>query len=83
MFPTGSRLLIGATLLTAALATIYGVTNGGSLGTTGLISAAAGEDRRDRHPGGHHGVSPKLTRWTAGAVYRLLIVATPPVTLFQ
>jgi hypothetical protein len=42
MFPTGSRLLIGATLLTAALATIYGVTNGGSLGTTGLISAAAG-----------------------------------------
>ena len=42
MFPTGSRLLIGATLLTAVVATIYGVTNGGSLGTTGLISAAAG-----------------------------------------
>ena len=42
MFPTGSRLLIAATVLTASMATIYGVTNGGSLGTTGLISAAAG-----------------------------------------
>jgi hypothetical protein len=42
MFPAGSRLLIGATVLTALVATIYGVTNGGSLGTTGLISAAAG-----------------------------------------
>ena len=42
MFPTGSRLLIGATVLTALVATLYGVTNGGSLGTTGLISAAAG-----------------------------------------
>jgi hypothetical protein len=42
MFPAGSRLLIGATVLTALMATIYGVTNGGSLGTTGLIFAAAG-----------------------------------------
>ena len=42
MFPAGSRLLIAATVLTAVVATIYGVTNGGSLGTTGLISAAAG-----------------------------------------
>ena len=42
MFPVGSRLLIGATVLTALVATLYGVTNGGSLGTTGLISAAAG-----------------------------------------
>ena len=42
MFPAGSRLLIGATVLTALVATIYGVTNGGSLGTTGLISAACG-----------------------------------------
>jgi hypothetical protein len=41
MFPTGSRLLIGATFLTAVAATIYGVTVGGSLGTTGLITAAA------------------------------------------
>ena len=42
MFPAGSRLLIAATVLTALVATLYGVTNGGSLGTTGLISAAAG-----------------------------------------
>jgi hypothetical protein len=42
MFPTGSRLLIAATVLTALVATIYGVTNGGSLGTTGLIFAGAG-----------------------------------------
>jgi hypothetical protein len=41
MFPAGSRLLIGATVLTVLAATIYGVTVGGSLGTTGLISAAA------------------------------------------
>jgi hypothetical protein len=40
MIPTGSRMLIGATVLAAAAATIYGVTNGGSLGTMGLISAA-------------------------------------------
>jgi hypothetical protein len=40
MFPAGSRLLIGATVLTALAATLYGVTNGGSLGTMGLISAA-------------------------------------------
>ncbi len=42
MFPAGSRLLIAATVLTGLVATVYGVTNGGSLGTTGLISAAAG-----------------------------------------
>jgi hypothetical protein len=42
MIPVGSRLLIGATVLTALLATLYGVTNGGSLGTMGLISAATG-----------------------------------------
>jgi hypothetical protein len=41
MFPAGSRLLIGATVLTVLAATVYGVTVGGSLGTTGLISAAA------------------------------------------
>ena len=40
MFPAGSRLLIGATVLTALAATLYGVTVGGSLGTMGLISAA-------------------------------------------
>jgi hypothetical protein len=40
MIPPGSRMLIGATVLTALAATIYGVTNGGSLGTMGLISAA-------------------------------------------
>ena len=40
MFPAGSRLLFGATVLTALAATLYGVTNGGSLGTMGLISAA-------------------------------------------
>jgi hypothetical protein len=42
MIPVGSRLLIGATVLTALVATLYGVTNGGSLGTMGLISAATG-----------------------------------------
>ena len=40
MFPAGSRLLIGATVLAALAATLYGVTVGGSLGTIGLISAA-------------------------------------------
>ncbi len=42
MFPTGSRLLIAATVLTALAATIYGVTNEGTLGTIGMISAATG-----------------------------------------
>lgn len=41
MIPTGSRLLIGATVLATVAAVVYGVSNGGSLGTTGLISAAA------------------------------------------
>ncbi|WP_116995348.1 hypothetical protein [Desertimonas flava] len=38
MIPTGSRLLIGATLLSIVAAIIYGTTVSGSLGTTGLIS---------------------------------------------
>jgi hypothetical protein len=42
MFPAGSRLLIGATLLTALAAALYGTTNGGTLGTTGLTFAAFG-----------------------------------------
>jgi hypothetical protein len=41
MIPTGSRLLIAATLLAATAAVVYGVSVGGSLGTMGLISAAA------------------------------------------
>lgn len=41
LIPTGSRLLIAATVLTTVAATLYGVTVGGSLGTVGLISAAA------------------------------------------
>ncbi len=40
MIPTGSRLLLGATLLATVAAIAYGISNGGSLGTTGLISAA-------------------------------------------
>ncbi len=39
MFTTGSKLLIGATVLAAVAATAYGVTQGGALGTIGLISA--------------------------------------------
>ncbi len=41
MFQTGSRLLIGAAVLATVAAIVYGVTEGGSLGTTGLVFAAA------------------------------------------
>ena len=40
MFTTGSKLLIGSAVAAAAFATIYGITQGGSLGTIGLVSAA-------------------------------------------
>lgn len=40
MIPTGSRLLLGATTLAALAAVAYAISNGGSLGTTGLIFAA-------------------------------------------
>jgi len=40
MIPFGSRLLLGATLLATVAAVAYGVSVGGSLGTTGLITAA-------------------------------------------
>jgi hypothetical protein len=40
MIPTGSRLLIGATVLAIVAAVLYGITQEGSLGTIGLISAA-------------------------------------------
>ncbi len=41
MVPFGSRLLIGAAVLATVAAIVYGVTQGGSLGTTGLVFAAA------------------------------------------
>ena len=40
MIPTGSRLLLGATVFATIAAIAYGISDGGSLGTTGLISAA-------------------------------------------
>ena len=40
MIPSGSRLLLGATLVATVAAIAYGLSVGGSLGTTGLISAA-------------------------------------------
>jgi hypothetical protein len=40
MIPTGSRLLIGATVVAIVAAVLYGITQEGSLGTIGLISAA-------------------------------------------
>jgi hypothetical protein len=40
MFPTGSKLLLGGAVLAIVAAIVYGVTQGGSLGTVGLISAA-------------------------------------------
>jgi hypothetical protein len=40
MIPTGSRLLFGAAGLATVAAVLYGVTQEGSLGTVGLISAA-------------------------------------------
>lgn len=42
MFTTGSKLLLGATFLTGALAALYGVFQGGALGTIGLTGAAVG-----------------------------------------
>lgn len=42
MFTTGSKLLIGSAVAAAVFALVYGVTQEGSLGTIGLISAAAG-----------------------------------------
>jgi len=41
VFPTGSKLLIGAAALATVAAIIYGTAQGGSLGTVGLIFAAA------------------------------------------
>jgi hypothetical protein len=41
VFPTGSKLLIGAAVLATVAAIIYGTAQGGSLGTVGLIFAAA------------------------------------------
>jgi hypothetical protein len=40
MIPTGSRLLIGATVVAIVAAVLYGITQEGSLGTIGLASAA-------------------------------------------
>jgi hypothetical protein len=40
MIPTGSRLLIGATVVAIVAAVLYGITQDGSLGTIGLSSAA-------------------------------------------
>jgi hypothetical protein len=40
MFTTGSKLLIGSAAATAVFAAVYGVAQGGALGTIGLISAA-------------------------------------------
>ncbi len=40
MFTTGSKLLIGSAIAAALFATIYGITQGGSLGTVGLVSAS-------------------------------------------
>jgi hypothetical protein len=42
MFTTGSKLLIGSAVAAGVFALIYGVTQGGALGTIGLVSAAAG-----------------------------------------
>ena len=41
MIPTGSRFLLGATIVAIVAAVAYGLSVSGSLGTTGLISAAA------------------------------------------
>jgi hypothetical protein len=42
MFTTGSKLLIGSAFAAALFAFVYGVTQEGSLGTIGLVSAAVG-----------------------------------------
>ena len=41
MIPTGSKLLIGSAIVATLAAIVYGVAQGGSLGTVGLIFAAA------------------------------------------
>ena len=40
MFTTGSKLLIGYSVLAIVAAVLYGVTQEGTLGTIGLVSAA-------------------------------------------
>lgn len=40
MFTTGSKLLIGSAAAAAVFAAAYGITQGGTLGTIGLVSAA-------------------------------------------
>lgn len=40
MFTTGSKLLIGSAVAAAVFAAAYGITQGGALGTIGLVSAA-------------------------------------------
>jgi len=42
MFTTGSKLLIGSSLAAAVFAAVYGIAQGGTLGTIGLVSAAVG-----------------------------------------
>ena len=42
MFTTGTKLLVGSAVAAALFALVYGVTQGGTLGTIGLLSAAAG-----------------------------------------
>lgn len=42
MFTTGSKLLIGSAMASAVFAAVYGVMQGGTLGTIGLVSAAVG-----------------------------------------
>lgn len=42
MFTTGSKLLVGASLASAVFAAVYGIAQGGTLGTIGLVSAAVG-----------------------------------------
>jgi hypothetical protein len=42
MITTGSKLLIGSAVAAGLFALVYGVTQGGALGTLGLLSAAAG-----------------------------------------
>jgi hypothetical protein len=42
MFTTGTKLLVGSAVAAGVFALIYGVTQGGALGTIGLLSAAAG-----------------------------------------
>ena len=41
MIPTGSKLLLGGAVIATLAAIVYGIAQGGSLGTVGLIFAAA------------------------------------------